>query len=95
MGMAQYQVRGWRAWHHHMSLVMMAMLFMLKMRLRYLTQIPLLSCNDIVQLLSCLLPKLDLTLEEVMSQMDQRHAKRQASIDSAIRNQVLMGEKGT
>jgi len=26
-GMADYQVRKWNAWHHHMALVMMAMLF--------------------------------------------------------------------
>ena len=32
-GLAEYQVRGWRAWHHHMALVMMAMLFMLGERL--------------------------------------------------------------
>jgi putative transposase len=28
-GMADYQVRKWSAWQHHMTLVMMAMLFML------------------------------------------------------------------
>ena len=28
VGMADYQTRGWRAWHHHMALVMMAMLFL-------------------------------------------------------------------
>jgi hypothetical protein len=28
-GMADYQVRKWSAWHHHMTLVMMTMLFML------------------------------------------------------------------
>ena len=28
-GMADYQVRLWNAWHHHMALVMMAMLFIL------------------------------------------------------------------
>jgi SRSO17 transposase len=27
LGMADYQVRGWAAWHHHMALVMLAMLF--------------------------------------------------------------------
>jgi len=32
-GLADYQVRGWRAWHHHVALVMMAMLFMLKERI--------------------------------------------------------------
>ena len=31
-GMADYQVQKWSAWHHHMALVMMAMLFMLEER---------------------------------------------------------------
>ena len=31
-GLDHYQARGWRAWHHHMALVMMAMLFMLEER---------------------------------------------------------------
>ena len=28
-GIADYQVRKWNLWHHHMTLVMMAMLLML------------------------------------------------------------------
>ena len=38
-GMADYQVRKWQAWHHHMALVMMAMLFMLTERMRHLDHI--------------------------------------------------------
>jgi len=33
VGMGDYQVRGWRGWHHHMTVVMLAMLFMLKERM--------------------------------------------------------------
>lgn len=32
-GMADYQVRGWVAWHHHMAVVLMAMLFMTQERM--------------------------------------------------------------
>ncbi len=49
-GMADYQVRKWRAWHHHMALVMMAMLFMLNERIRHKDTYPLLSCSDIEEL---------------------------------------------
>ena len=55
-GMADYQVRLWNAWHHHMALVMMAMLFMLTERLRMKDQCPLLSCADIETLLAAFLP---------------------------------------
>lgn len=33
VGMSDYQTRGWLAWHHHMSLVMLAMLFLLQERM--------------------------------------------------------------
>jgi SRSO17 transposase len=42
-GMSEYQARRWRSWHHHMALVMMAMLFMLEQRLSYKGAHPLLS----------------------------------------------------
>ncbi|MFP4282223.1 MAG: hypothetical protein ACLFU2_06340 [Opitutales bacterium] len=32
LDMAQYQVRLWRGWHHHMALMAMAMLFSQKLR---------------------------------------------------------------
>ncbi|MEI6365445.1 MAG: IS701 family transposase [Actinomycetes bacterium] len=33
VGMADYQTRGWVAWHHHMALVMMALLFLMQERM--------------------------------------------------------------
>ena len=86
-GMADYQVRGWFGWHHHMALVMMAMLFMLRER-DFLQPIkPLLSCSDIEGLLARFLPRRDVTVDEVIRQMEVRHRKRQASTDSAYRKQ--------
>ena len=51
---------------------------------------PLLSCRDIVELLSHFLPRRDVCEEEVLRQMEQRHKKRRSSIDSAYRKQQLM-----
>ena len=90
VGMGDYQVRGWRGWHHHMTLVMMAMLFLLKERMENNKSHPLLSCRDIVELLSHFLPRRDVCEEEVLRQMEQRHKKRRSSIDSAFRKQKLM-----
>ena len=86
-GMADYQVRGWRAWHHHMALVMMAMLFMLEEKLSHQQSHPLLSCSDIEVLLAHFLPRRDVTVEEVMRQMEARHKARQNAIESAYRRQ--------
>jgi len=86
-GLADYQVRKWSGWHHHMALSMMTMLFMLEERLFNQERLPLLSCRDIRTLLGCLLPRRDITIEEVLRQMEVRHQKRQAAIDSAYARQ--------
>ena len=86
-GMADYQARSWRSWNHHMSLVMMAMLFMLEQRLSYKGSHPLLSCADVISLLCNFLPKRSVTPEEVLRQLEVRHQKRKASIQSAYRKQ--------
>lgn len=88
-GLADYQVRGWRAWHHHMALVMMAMLFMLEEKLLHKQSHPLLSCSDIEVLLAHFLPRRDVTVTEVVRQMEARHKARQKAIESAYRRQSL------
>jgi SRSO17 transposase len=88
-GLADYQVRGWQAWHHHMALVLMAMLFMLEEKLSQQEGYPLLSCSDIEVLLAHFLPRRDVTVEEVIRQMEARHTARQRAIESAYRRQRL------
>ena len=86
--MAGYQVRKWSAWHHHMALVMMTMLFMLNERIRHEdTYHPLLTCSDIEELLSRFLPRRDVSKAEVIRQLEERHRLRQAVIESHTRNQ--------
>jgi len=87
VGLGDYQVRGWRAWHHHMAMVMMAMLFMVEERQTHQTEVPLLSCTDVVELLCYALPRRKSSAAELLRQMRLRHAKRQASIEGARRRQ--------
>jgi SRSO17 transposase len=35
LGMGEYEVRSWRGWHHHMTLVILAHFFLVRMRLRF------------------------------------------------------------
>ena len=88
VGMAEYQVRGWRAWGHHMALSMMALLFILKQRILYGDACPLLSPNDIRYLLAALLPRRGVGYDEVVRQMRKRHKKRKAASDSKARTRV-------
>lgn len=81
LGMAQYQVRVWRGWHHHMSLCCLAMLFLLKEQVRTRETLPLLSYRDLTELLDYYLPRRSATEEEILRQMKKRHRKRQEDID--------------
>ena len=87
-GLGEYQARKWRSWHHHMAMVMMAMLFMLEQRLLYKEQYPLLSCFDIVSILSFILPHRATTKQEVIRQLEIRHERRRSAIESAYRIQL-------
>jgi SRSO17 transposase len=82
-GMDHYQVRGLLAWQHHMTLVMLATLFMQETRQEQQETYPLLSCPDIVKLLAGFLPRRDLDPDELIRQMEVRHRQRQASINYA------------
>ena len=80
LGMAQYEVRGWRGWHHHMTLVCLAMLFILKERLLLAGEVPLLSARDIVELLTYYLPHRNRHEDEVLRCLHTRHQLRQRDI---------------
>jgi SRSO17 transposase len=86
-GLDEYQARSWQAWHHHVALVMMALLFLLRERQIQSEALPLLSAGDIKVLLARMLPRQDQTPEEIIRQMQLRHQQRQAAIDSAYRSQ--------
>jgi len=87
VGMADYQLRLWQGWHHHMAMVMLAMLFMLEVRREHKQDLSLLSCHDVVDVLRVLLPRDNVTYKDIVLQLEERHRRRQASIDSAYAKQ--------
>jgi SRSO17 transposase len=86
-GMDEYQARSWQSWYHHMALVMMALLFLLRERQLQKQALPLLSAADVKILLARVLPRNDQDPEDIIRQIEQRHRQRQAAIDSAYRRQ--------
>lgn len=77
-GMAQYQARGWRAWHHHMALVALAVLFQMQERVSGETGIPNLTSTDIVELMEWALVKRP-SEDELIARIQRRHQKRERS----------------
>jgi len=83
LGMADYEVRSWNGWHHHMALVCLALLFSVKERVALATHLPLLTVRDLVELFEIYLPRRARNETEIWAAMEQRHQARQRAIDSA------------
>jgi len=80
IGLHQYQVRGWKAWHHHIALTMMALHFILETQIENVENLPLMSCSDVKLMLGTILKnKLD-EPEILMETIHQRHRVRQKDI---------------
>jgi SRSO17 transposase len=81
LGMTDYQVRTWRAWHHHITLTIMALHYMLEQKIKYEEKIPLLSCPDIKFFLAMNLPRKASTEERTWELILKRHELRQKDLD--------------
>lgn len=73
-GLGEYQVRGWRGWHHHVALVMMAMLFLTRERLEIGE--PVLTAADVQMMLVHYLPRRDRTHEDLIDLLRRRFVRR-------------------
>ena len=87
-GMADYQVRVWKGWHHHMTLVMIALMFLAKERLANRETAKLLSCRDVVEMLRHRLPRKIESDDDLVRSITERHERRQRAMDSAYRRQA-------
>jgi len=77
--------------YHHMALVMLGTLFLLKQKKAGRQQWPMLSFNDLVTALAHLLPRRQLTAEELADVINKRHDLRQKAKEShARRSQVAL-----
>lgn len=77
LGMSDYQVRKWQGWYHHMALVILAMSFLVRERIRNHDTAPLLSCRDVRVLIIALLSNDHTLIDKRLKQMHVRHKQRQ------------------
>lgn len=77
VGMAEYQVRTWRAWHHHLTLTMLALLFMLHQKEQHQKETPWLSCADMRFIVAKTLPQKAVSHDELLDVITHRHQRRQ------------------
>ena len=77
IGMSEYQVRGWKAWHHHMAMCMMAQAYILSEKMRLREEMPLLSAYDIRIVIMETYIKKDDEYDVIEAQIKYRHRQRE------------------
>ncbi len=95
-GVDQYRVTGWRGWHHHTAMVMMAMLFLLLIKESLLEDAPMLTLQDALRIVKLLIPIKQPTIEDVLKIIKENHMNRERSREHRLRKQkeLLEGCKG-
>jgi SRSO17 transposase len=86
-GLADYQALGWRSWHHHVTMVMLAMLFIAEQRVAHQPGLALLTPRDIVEILQETLPRKPEGKDALVARINQRHERRRGAIASRFRTQ--------
>lgn len=91
-GMAQYQSRGWTAWHHHMAMVALALLFVMEEKVLLERDAPLLSARDVAEILDWHL-RAHPDVGQVIARVRERHDRRARLKAHAIRRAAKQRRK--
>jgi SRSO17 transposase len=92
VGMADYEARAWTSWHHHMSLVALAHLYMTTLRLELRPTQPQLTLRQSFELLRAALARPRLSLDEAM-QLLEYHVQRNQTATQSHRKSWLQKHK--
>jgi len=89
LGMDKYQTRKWLAWQHQIALNFLLSTFVLKEKLYCFDDVPLLSARDIKRWIIFKLYR-QMSEDDMIDQMFERHCRRQRDINIAFDKQILM-----
>ena len=88
-GLDEYQVIGWRGWHHHMSMILLAMLFLLHLKHHLSQKAPMLTLNDAKEILEQVMPKKKLSLDDTVRIIQKKHLNRFRSRNCRLKKQKI------
>lgn len=88
LGLAHYQVRGWRAWHHHMAMCLLGMWLLLRHRLVHTGPLLPLTVGELRYLLDHFLTHPYGRPERPWARLKTRQRKRQAAMAAAATKQA-------
>jgi hypothetical protein len=75
-GLTDYELRSWRGWHHHMTMAILAMLFLLELQMDWQPKAPHLTIRDVREILEVILPKREMNPDEILKIIQQKHKAR-------------------
>lgn len=78
-GMTDYQVRNWNAWHHHMALVLLAMLWLAKEQKHFLGIEKRITLQDAAKIIQTLIPLKVKTPSSIAEIILRNHTNRKNS----------------
>ncbi|MGB1206741.1 MAG: hypothetical protein ACPG5B_13905 [Chitinophagales bacterium] len=81
LGMHQYQVRSWKAWNHHIALSLMALHFLLEIKIENKEQMPLISIPDIKLIFAVKLSNKLYAQNGLLQAINNRHKRRKRDLD--------------
>lgn len=78
-GLDQYRITGWRGWHHHTAMVMLAMLYLLNTKATLSDLADMLTLKDALEIVKVLMPQRQLTYEDAVEIIREKHENRERS----------------
>ena len=91
-GLDQYRVTGWRGWHHHTAMVILAMLYLLTTKGGLTGLAAKLTLKDALEIVKVLMPQKQLTIEDVVEILREKHENRERSRLSRLKDQESLWE---
>lgn len=80
--LADYETRSWRSWHHHVAMVLLAMLALLMMQIELGSKADLLTVQDIKEILEVILPKRIIDDQLLLEIIKAKHKARFSARES-------------
>jgi SRSO17 transposase len=78
-GLDEYELRHYTGWHHHQTMTLLAMLFLLQLRIKLADKAPMLTIEDVREILQVILPKEEFSPADVLKFIEDRHRARAAA----------------
>ena len=82
LGMDHYEVRGWRAWHHHMTMTLLSHHFLVGLRLELGDRAPALTVPQTLELLGVVLPRRKFDAKDAIELVRYRQENNFAAYNS-------------